>query len=207
MTDLETLPGITPTVAAELRAVGVRDVAALCALGAAAAADRLAEAQLRDAGSARRLLESALAEVEGDRLPPPAVPVLGIDNVLFAVGDLDAALTHYADRLRLPVAFRLPRPPLALLRLGSESPGLLLREEPGLAQEAPGPRSPRVWLEVPDARAAAAALRASGVVLLAEPFPVATGMTVEVADPWGNVVGLTDYTSAPDRARTAGAAT
>ena len=34
-------------------------------------------------------------------------------------------------------------------------------------------------------------------------FEVATGWTVEVADPWGNVIGLTDYTKDPSRARPA----
>ena len=203
MTALETLPGITRTVAAELRAVGVRDAETLRSLGPEAAAQRLADMQLRDVGSAQRLLAAALGDEPPP--PPPAFPVLGIDNVMFTVGDLDAALTHYAERLRLPVAFRNPEPPIALLRLGSETPGLLLREDPAASEAPPGPCSPRVWLEVPDAGAAAAQLRAAGVVLLAEPFRVATGTTVEVADAWGNVVGLTDYTAAPDRGRAAGA--
>ena len=68
-----------------------------------------------------------------------------------------------------------------------------------------GPReTPRTWLEVRDARAAAAALRERGVEPLGEPFEVATGWTVEVADPWGNVVGLTDYSKDPARARPGG---
>ena len=52
-----------------------------------------------------------------------------------------------------------------------------------------------------DARAAAAELRALGVELLAEPFEVKTGRTVEFADPAGNVVGLTDYARRPEMAR------
>jgi hypothetical protein len=58
-----------------------------------------------------------------------------------------------------------------------------------------------LWLEVRDARAAAAALRARGLEPAEEPFEVATGWTVEVADPWGNVIGLTDYTMDPSRGR------
>jgi predicted enzyme related to lactoylglutathione lyase len=60
-----------------------------------------------------------------------------------------------------------------------------------------------VWLEVPDARTAARELRSAGVELLDEPFSVATGWTVEVADPWGNVLGFTDYTKRPELARRA----
>jgi predicted enzyme related to lactoylglutathione lyase len=59
---------------------------------------------------------------------------------------------------------------------------------------------PRVWLEVPDADAAAAELTAAGTAVAA-PFDVATGRTVEITDPWGNVVGLTDYSKAPERGR------
>ena len=42
---------------------------------------------------------------------------------------------------------------------------------------------------------------AAGVALLGEPRELRTGWLVEVADPWGNVVGLTDYLLAPERAR------
>ncbi|MER6003076.1 VOC family protein [Nonomuraea angiospora] len=40
-----------------------------------------------------------------------------------------------------------------------------------------------------------------GGVLGIEPFEVFTGWTVEVADPWGNIIGLTDYTKQPHLAR------
>ncbi|WP_163506461.1 VOC family protein [Fodinicola acaciae] len=119
--------------------------------------------------------------------------VLGVDNVLFGVDDLDTAVDFYADKLGLPLAFRLDEPGIALFRLGDETPGLLVR--------AGTPAGGRVWLEVRDARATAKSLRAAGVQPLAEPFEVATGWTVEVADPYGNVVGFTDYATMPSRGR------
>src|SRR5437763_17195046 len=91
-------------------------------------------------------------------------PLLGIDNVLFTVGDLDAAVDFYAGRLGLPLIFRLPEPGVALFGIGAETPGLLVRvDQPGHGS-APGgsvpagPGSPRVWLEVRDARATAVGL-------------------------------------------------
>jgi predicted enzyme related to lactoylglutathione lyase len=60
-----------------------------------------------------------------------------------------------------------------------------------------------VWLEVPDARAAARELTGAGIALLDAPFSVSTGWTVEVADPWGNVLGFTDYSKRPELARRA----
>ncbi|MFC5833073.1 VOC family protein [Nonomuraea insulae] len=75
-----------------------------------------------------------------------------------------------------------------LYAIGEETPGLLVR----VHDTRPG--SMRVWLEVPDARAVAAE---SGI----EPFEVFTGWTVEVPDPWGNVIGLTDYGKQPSLSR------
>ncbi len=95
------------------------------------------------------------------------IGVLGIDNVLFDVGDLDGARRFYG-----------PAPPRP---------------------------SPRLWLEVPNARAAAAVLGDAGVDLLDEPRELRTGWVVELSDPWGNVIGLTDYLNDPARARQAAA--
>lgn len=120
--------------------------------------------------------------------------ILGIDNVLFAADDLAAAVRFYTD-IGLDMVFRRDDAGLALFRLGPEPPGLLVRrgrpDEPGTGG--------RVWLEVPDAQAAAAEL--AGTPGLGEPFRVATGWTVEVTDPYGNVVGFTDYQAMPERGR------
>jgi predicted enzyme related to lactoylglutathione lyase len=131
-----------------------------------------------------------------------ALEVLGVDNVMLAVGDFEPALDFYGGKLGLPLKFRLESLGIAGFRLGLEEPGLIIQVHAVPARE---PReSSRVWLEVRDARAAAAVLRARGVTLLADPFEVATGWTVEFADPWGNVIGLTDYVKDPARARPPG---
>jgi predicted enzyme related to lactoylglutathione lyase len=105
----------------------------------------------------------------------------------------------YAGRLGLGVKFDFPDAGVVGFRLGDEEAGLVVRA----GDVAPGPprSSPRLWLEVPDARAAGKALARTGVALLGEARELRTGWLVEVADPWGNVVGLTDYLLAPERAR------
>jgi predicted enzyme related to lactoylglutathione lyase len=127
------------------------------------------------------------------------ITVLGLDNVLLDVGDLEAAKGFYGGRLGLGVKFDFPDAGVVGFRLGDEEAGLVVRA----GAVAPGPprSSPRLWLEVPDARAAGKALAEAGVALLGEPRELRTGWLVEVADPWGNVVGLTDYLLAPERAR------
>ncbi|MFC8091642.1 VOC family protein [Streptomyces sp. NPDC008343] len=122
--------------------------------------------------------------------------LLGFDNVLLPVGDLGEALAFY-ERAGFAVGFRLDEAGIAGLKVGGETPGILLRTEEGLGYRPPAWPATRVWLEVPDARAAGRALTAAGMVLLDEPASVATGWTVEIADPWGNVVGFTDYTKRP----------
>ncbi|OBQ51288.1 extradiol dioxygenase [Streptomyces sp. H-KF8] len=126
--------------------------------------------------------------------------LLGFDHVLLPVGDLDEAVGFYG-RAGFPVGFRLDEAGIVRLRVGGETPGLLLRHEEGPGRRPPARPSVRTWLEVPDARAAAAALEDAGIGLLDGPFPCVTGWTVEFADPWGNVVGLTDYTKRPQLGR------
>ncbi|MBW8740662.1 MAG: VOC family protein [Streptomyces turgidiscabies] len=126
--------------------------------------------------------------------------LLGFDNVLLPVGDLAEAVAFY-QRAGFGITARLDEAGIAVLRVGAETPGLLLRVEEALGHRPPPWASPRVWLEVPDARAAARALTAAGITPLDVPASVATGWTVEIADPWGNVIGFTDYRKRPELAR------
>ncbi|WP_327728089.1 VOC family protein [Streptomyces sp. NBC_00487] len=127
--------------------------------------------------------------------------LLGFDNLLLPVGDLGEAVSFY-ERAGFAVAFRLDEAGIAGLKVGKETPGLLLRVEDELPHRSPAWGTARAWLEVRDAREAARALTAAGVPPLDAPFSIATGWTVEFADPWGNVVGFTDYTKRPELART-----
>ena len=131
--------------------------------------------------------------------------LLGFDNVLFPVGDLDEAVDFY-QRAGFCVAVRFDEAGIAVLKVGGETPGVLLRLEEELRHRPPAWASPRVWIEVRDARGTAGLLTAAGVRPLDAPLSVATGWTVEVADPWGNVIGFTDYTKRPELARTGCAA-
>ena len=131
------------------------------------------------------------------------IDVRGIDNVLFAVGNLGEAERFYGELLGLVTAFAFREAGIVGYRLGEELPGLMIREQPHLA---PGParETPRLWLEVLDARASADALADAGVRPLDQPREMRSGWFVEVADPWGNVIGLTDYRNDPARARGGG---
>lgn len=124
--------------------------------------------------------------------------VLGIDNVFLEVGDLEEAVAFYSEVLGLPVAKRFDAMGTVLFQIGSETPGLGV----GVVQ-GPTTAGHKVWFEVPDARAAAAELARNGAVPCAPPFAIGTGWVVEVTDPWGNVLGFTDYLTRPDLGRPA----
>jgi predicted enzyme related to lactoylglutathione lyase len=127
------------------------------------------------------------------------VQSLGLDSVLLAVGDLEEARRFYGEALSLEVRFELPDLGVAAYAAGPGRPAVVVQRRP--LDRHPPRETPRVWLEVPDARSAAAELRTRGVGNVGEPFEVQTGWTVEVADPWGNVIGLTDYGKRPDLGR------
>ncbi|MFE7930835.1 VOC family protein [Streptomyces sp. NPDC057456] len=126
--------------------------------------------------------------------------LLGFDNLLLPVGDLGEAVGFY-ERAGFTVGLRFDEAGIALLKVGGETPGVLLRQEEALGHRPPPWPSPRVWLEVPDARAAARRLAEAGITPVDPPFSTATGWTVEIADPWGNVLGFTDYLKRPELAR------
>ena len=138
--------------------------------------------------------------------------VLGIDNVFLPVGDLTQAVQFYQDLLGLPVAKRFDHMKTVLFQIGDETPGLGVVEadvetvaetvvETAVAGTAATAGQQKIWFEVADACGAADELVAAGVVLINAPMQIPTGWAVEVSDPWGNIIGLTDYTVRPDLGR------
>ncbi len=122
--------------------------------------------------------------------------VLGVDNVFLPVGDLLEAVHFYRDVVGLPVARSFDEMGTVLFRIGDETPGL------GITAGAATPAGrQKVWFEVDDARNAAEELSAAGVELVSTPILIPTGWAFEVKDPWGNVLGFTDYSARPDLGR------
>jgi predicted enzyme related to lactoylglutathione lyase len=113
------------------------------------------------------------------------------------VGDLAHAVEFYRDVLGLPVAKRFDAMAMALFQIGDETPGLGVG-----VTDAPRIGGQKVWFEVPDARAAADELSTAGVTPLTPPSLIPTGWAFEIRDPWGNVIGFTDYTVQPELGRT-----
>lgn len=108
------------------------------------------------------------------------VEPLRLDNVIVHVPDVPAAAAWYHQRIGLtPI---LVTNTIAVLHTQDHGPGICLKHD----SVAIGGST--VWFEVADARN------------LADPFDVTpqrirTGWVIEVRDPWGNTIGLTDYSA------------
>lgn len=111
---------------------------------------------------------------------------LGIDNVFIPVANLEQAVRWYADVAGMSAKVRTDD--MAVLDVGGDVAGIVLTV-------SPEPMPVRIWLEVSDAAAVAAELGTST-------FAIPTGLTTEIADPWGNKLGFADYTARPQLART-----
>ncbi len=125
--------------------------------------------------------------------------ILGFDNVIFTVGDLNQAVTFY-EKLGFLVKFRLDALDICVMAVGFELPGLVLKKEDIPAQPLV-PERARFWVEVPDTQRSLALLNERGIILVREPLKLPTGLLVEVADPWGNIVGFTDHLGHPESGR------
>ena len=114
--------------------------------------------------------------------------ILGIDNIFFQVGNLEEAIRFY-EALGFVLKFKIPRINAALFNIGNEEPGFMLFEN-----KEPNPS--RFWVEVVSALEAQKMLSKGSMI-----ETKATGLTFEVLDPWGNIIGFADYSKKKELAR------
>ena len=105
-----------------------------------------------------------------------------IDCLMFNVGDLDAALRFYRDKLGLSLAWRTDQS--AGLHVGESELVIGLRN----------PREPETDIKVASAEEAAQRFVEAGGSIVTGPFDIKIGKCVVVADPWGNKLVLLDST-------------
>jgi predicted enzyme related to lactoylglutathione lyase len=117
--------------------------------------------------------------------------MLGIDHVVFTVGDISEAVQYYL-KLGLKLVLQSEQTGAAVMSISAEHPNLLLLRAKEEIKKG-GLERPRFWIEVKDARTATAELKEKGFQFAREPFLIPTGWLVEVVDPWGNIVGFNDY--------------
>jgi predicted enzyme related to lactoylglutathione lyase len=111
------------------------------------------------------------------------------DNFFLPVTDMQAARQFYGSQLGLPLKFDFSDQGMLAFKVGSEEPAIILKD----AAKFPAVK-PTIWFEVENVVETCQALKEKGIIFLSEPFQIRTGLAVEFEDPFGNRLGLTDYT-------------
>lgn len=111
------------------------------------------------------------------------------DNFFLGVNNLTEARRYYQTVLGLQLKFDFSAKGMVAFKVGDEEPAIILKDEnifPNM--------KPTIWFEVEDVETDYKRLKENGVKFLSEPFQIMTGMAVEFEDPFGNRLGITDYT-------------
>ena len=107
------------------------------------------------------------------------------DNFFLPADNLEEAKEFYTKKLGLETKFDFSDKGMTAFKVGENEPAIILNRMPNA--------SPAIWFTVDDAQKAYEVLQQKGVHFLSEPFEIATGFAVEFSDPFGNKLGITDY--------------
>jgi predicted enzyme related to lactoylglutathione lyase len=110
------------------------------------------------------------------------------DNFFLPSGDLKKGKEFYQDLLGLPVKFDFSNIGMIAFRVGDNEPAIILKDTSKFPEA-----KPTIWFVVDSVQDEYGRLKAKGLKFPSEPFPIHTGMAVEFEDPYGNRLGLTDY--------------
>ncbi len=109
------------------------------------------------------------------------------DNFFLPVSDLEKAKEYY-HRLGLSVKFDFTDNGMVAYKVGSQEPAIILKD----TKKFPDVK-PTIWFVVENVKEEYEKLKSNGIIFLSEPFEIHTGLAVEFEDPFGNRLGITDY--------------
>ncbi len=116
------------------------------------------------------------------------------DNFFLPSGNLKKGKAFYQDLLGLQVKFDFSDMGMIAFKVGNNEPAIILKD----TSKFPASK-PTIWFMVDDVQEEYGRLTAKGLQFLSEPFPIHTGMAVEFEDPFGNRLGLTDYSKSKSK--------
>ncbi|OAA91109.1 VOC family protein [Clostridium coskatii] len=115
------------------------------------------------------------------------------DNFLLPVDSLEKAKDYYGNVLGLDAKFDFSNMGMTAYKVGQQEPAIILKDKSKFPDT-----KPIIWFVVDDVKAEYEKLKAKGVKFLSEPFEIKTRITVEFEYPFGNRLGITDYTKVAD---------
>jgi predicted enzyme related to lactoylglutathione lyase len=110
------------------------------------------------------------------------------DNFFLPSNDLKKGKDFYQDLLGLSVKFDFSNMGMIAFKVGNNDTAIILKDTSKFPET-----KPTIWFIVEDVQEEYKRLKAKGLRFLSEPFPIHTGVAVEFEDPFGNRLGLTDY--------------
>lgn len=111
--------------------------------------------------------------------------LLDYDNFFLPAQDLESAKEFYGNQLGLETKFDFSDKGMIAFKIGKNEPAIIL----STVQHT----KPTIWFTVDDVKTTCEYLKEKGVVFLSGPFEIMTGLAVEFNDPFGNKLGITDY--------------
>lgn len=112
------------------------------------------------------------------------------DNFILPVSDLNKAKEFYQKLLGLSVKFDFSDKGMTAFKVGNQEPAIILKD----VNKFPDAK-PTIWFTVDDVKKEYEKLKKLGINFTSEPFQIPTGLAVEFNDPFGNRLGITDYSN------------
>ena len=110
------------------------------------------------------------------------------DNFFLPSGDLEKGKAFYQGVLGLSLKFDFSDMGMVAFKIGENEPAIILKD----TSKFPAAK-PTIWFVVESVQEEYKRLGAKGLKFLSEPFEIHTGLAVEFEDPYGNRLGITDY--------------
>lgn len=116
--------------------------------------------------------------------------ILDYDNFFLPVSDLTQAKDFYQNKLGLGIKFDFSDAGMTAFSVGNQEPAIIVTDTNKIDRTKPA-----IWFRVDNVKVTYEQLKGRGVVFLSEPFQIQTGMAAQFEDPFGNLIGITDYTA------------
>lgn len=110
------------------------------------------------------------------------------DNFFLGVTDIEQGKKYYEDVLGLSLKFDFSDKGMIAFNVGEQEPAIILKDIKSFPDI-----KPTIWFVVDDVKKEYENLKEKEVNFISEPFEILTGMAVEFEDPFGNRLGITDY--------------
>ena len=109
------------------------------------------------------------------------------DNFFLPTDDLYEAVNFYTN-LGLSEKFNFSDKGMIAFSVGEEEPAIILKDIARFPDQ-----KPTIWFVLNDVLTEYKKLEERGIRFISKPYPIGTGIAVEFKDPFGNVLGITDY--------------